>query len=61
MIKFKIYTQPGYVSTGQFAYRFPVFLSSNFKLIETPFATNFIRPVHNGSDKFQLAALRIHR
>lgn len=50
---------PGYVSTGQLAYKVPEFLSSNFKLHVAPLATNFMRPVHNGSDKFQLAALHI--
>lgn len=55
----KLFAQrsPGYVSTGQLAYRAPVFLSSNLRLTLIPLATSFMRPVHSGSLKFQLAAL----
>lgn len=52
---------PGYVSTGQLAYKTPVFLSSSFKFTLTPLATSFMRPVHSGSLKFQFAALEIKK
>lgn len=48
---------PGYVSMGHFAKSSPLFLSSSFNVTSFPFATNLIRPVHDGSARFQSAAL----
>lgn len=48
---------PGYVSIGHFANNSPEFLSSNLMKTSFPFETNLIRPVHDGSAKFQSAAL----
>lgn len=48
---------PGYASIGHLANSSPVFLSSSLIASSFPLEINRILPVHDGSAKFQSAAL----